>query len=464
MLKAKVLLWRRAGTRSKPMPWSPFFTTPERTEALLKPLFEFPDAQQVTIHSETTVKSQYPRIKLLLWLLVLIAAIRLSSGQTAFAINPSGNTMSGLRSEALEAEGNGEFDKAESLYQKALTAAQQSDSKTKVVEFLSRIVQVRIESHKLLQTDALVQEAIQLAQSLKNTHGGDSTLPVWMNDMADAFYSYGEHTTNEDTKEYCLKHYIDIKLTVTDTWDPQLMCKLNLLTSGLSTVGKYLEAVPYVEKATAYLEKMQSKERANIAWQYFVLGTHYSAANFLDRADSTFQKSLQLQAAAGNTKGFGGATAMEFGTLAMARGNLEAARHLFTQAISIDQTDIRTVALNEFALGVVEQRASNLDAASHYYQASLHHHDQAPRPALNILNPGGFDSLVVIAAEHLVQVLERSHKNMTVISSLKDRAIKLRSQHPEWNTKNPESEKYFLTWWSLPFHVDIIPTRSVVPL
>jgi tetratricopeptide (TPR) repeat protein len=459
MLKPRVLLWHHVRYHTEQTKWSPFFTSPAQTDALLKPLQEPPGKYHVAIQGYRESSSKYTKINLLAWLSLFITVISCLSNQLAFGVTPSDNGISILRAQALEAEGNAEYDRAESLYQKALTAARQSGSKTKVVEFLSRIVQVRIENDKLSHIDALVQEAIQIAQSLKNSAASDSTLSVWMNDMADAIYSKGEHTKRDDIKEHCMERYLDVKFAMVDVWDPQLMCKANLLTSHLTSEGKYLEAVPYVERTTAYLERTQPQEINRIGWQYFVLATNYSAANDAAKARFTFEKSMQLQAKIGCSQGYEAPAAKELGTLALEQDDLEAARRLFNQAAALDKSAMREVAQDECGLGFVEQRASNFEAASRHFRASLNCAAHCPRDKTEPINLVSLDSIVVVASEHLAQVLELSHKDQTLIQSLQGEAKKVRAQRSEWASKNPDPERYFLTWWRLPYHIEIIPTR-----
>lgn len=464
MRKTKILIWHRHSHHAKRVKWSPFFSTPAQTDALLKPLFEPPSSYHITLHCDKDGSYRFSRNSLLLWLSVLIAAVLLSDNQMTFANNSGGNEISLLRSEALEAEGSGEFDRAESLYQKALTAARQSAARTKEVEFLSRIVQVRIENHKLLETDALVREAIQLAQSLKNTSAGDATLPVWMNDMADALYSKGEQTARDDIKEYCLRHYLDIKFAMTDTWDPQLICKCNLFTTYLASEGKYSEALPYVEREMAFRERTQPSEVAAIAFGYLALGAYYSAVNQSEQARLAFQKNMQMQSTIGLRQGYEALNARELGTLALQERNFVAARGFYNKAILEERNDKSTIVFDEFALGVLEQRANNFETAAQHYAKSLDCYDKCIRPAPSPLYPGAFDSVLVVASEHLVQVLQKSRETAPPIASFQGRAAKMRTEHPEWITTNPDPEKYFLIWWRLPFHIDMIPTRSVMPL
>ncbi len=462
MLKLEILLLCNSRCRPKPINWAPALRAPVPRQKV--PAIVSTQAHPTIARAQTNLLSQHSNMRLLFLLLGFIAAVYLSAGDLALSVSPGDSNIQTFRREALEAEGSGEFDRAESLYGKALAVARQSGAKSKAVEFISRIVQVRIENQKLLQTGALVKEAIQLTESIKNTPASDSTLTVWMNDMADAFYSKGEHTTREDIKEFCLRHYLDIKFAMTDTWDTNLMAKSNLLTSHLTSNGRYLEALPVMERSTTYFEMTQAQDIASVAWQYLALGTCYSAANLFDKAQAAFQKTARLQTQLGKSPQNEAALAKELGTLELEKGNLDAAREFYNRAFSFDQDDNRCLSLDEFGLGFVEERAANFDAAAQHYRACLHYHEKAKRPAANVFNPGDFDSVFVVAVEHLGKVLQQTQQNLGTMKFLNDKVLRLRIQHPEWLTKNPDSDKHFLIWWSLPTRFDLIGTRSDMPL
>jgi hypothetical protein len=112
--------------------------------------------------------------------------------KAALATSPQEQSIFSTRLQALKAHGDGNLDLADTLYTQALSTAENAGSKMSIIEFLSRLTQVKIQNHKLGQTDQLVQAAIKLALSIKDTSDSDSNLMVWMNDMADAFLKKGE--------------------------------------------------------------------------------------------------------------------------------------------------------------------------------------------------------------------------------------------------------------------------------
>jgi tetratricopeptide (TPR) repeat protein len=412
-------------------------------------------------------------VNLVSLLLAFSSAICVLSEPIALAATPGDNRISTLRSEALEAEGSGEFARAESLYQKALLAAQKSGSKIKEVEFLSRIVQVRIEDHKVLQTDSLAQQAIQLAQSIKGTATGDSTLPVWMNDMADAFYSKGEQTARDDIKEYCLERYLDIKLIMEDQFDYKITGRANVLTTYLQHHGRYLEALPYAEEACSYLKRTKSSDSAVTSTAYFSLGIAYLLANNPAKAEIAFNEASKLEQVHSKDLSQEAKIAGALGNVRFEEGNFEAAKVLYERALNLNEQYIGKPAIAignaELSLGMLEQSLRNRDQARQYLQASLDCFDKCTPPQVDSVNerlhPAGLlYSGKVIAAEHLAQIATEQG-NISQARSLQARAKKIRAQNPYWVAcKNPDPDRYYLFWGHLPFPVEIIPTRIDLPL
>ncbi len=404
-------------------------------------------------------------------MLIIVAGIYLSPVQTVFASKASNNSLSMLRAEALEAEGSGEFNRAEALYEKALRAARQSASKTKVVEFLSRIVQVRIENNKLSDTDALVQEVVELAQSLKNSSESTSTLTVWLNDMTDAFYAKGEHTTRDDTKEYCLKRYLDIRLVTDDHFDSQLLAKANLLTLHLQHLGRYREALPYVEKSLRYQQRTNKYDPKCIAAALGSLGAAYLLVSDPIKAENLQHQCIQIQKCLCKDVVQQGISEKCLGVAEFEKGNFEAARKLYRHALelyypTIGRTNIHTNH-GEVLLGLLEQHVGNLKEAAKYFRAGLDGFDRCQLPDVTPVNKfmqldGMVYSGQVICAEHLAQIAAKQG-DLQLFRSLLARAKKIRAKNPDWQAcNNPAPETFYMISGHFPFRLEIIPTRSGV--
>jgi tetratricopeptide (TPR) repeat protein len=472
MRKSNVLPWHRSARRG-PIKWSPFFATPAQTDALLKPLFEPPAKYHIAIIGENKSPSRYNRAKPPIWLSIFITAVCLLSNQLALAVSPSDNGISILRSEALEADGNGEYGRAESLYQKALAAARQSGSKTKVTEFLSRIVQVRIENHKLLETDAFVQESIQLARAINNTTASDSTLSVWMNDMADAFYSKGEQTAREDIKEYCLKHYLDVKLGMEDRYDPQLLGKANLLLLRYQHSGRYSEALPYAEKLFSYKQRTKSGDPQFMADAFIGLAHEYLLIQDPTKAVRALNQGLQIKKSMDEDIIYEAIADKLLGIAEFETGSFDAARVLYRRALELMYKNIgrENVHTNsgEILLGLLEQRAGNLKEAARLFRASLDGFDNSKPETITPVNKflhleGITYSGQVISAEHLAQIAVKQ-ENLPLAQSLQIRARKIRAQNPYWAAcNNPAPDTFYMIGGHFPFPIEIIPTRSDMPL
>jgi tetratricopeptide (TPR) repeat protein len=473
MLKPRVLLWHRYSYLTVNVNWTQFFFGPTQTDSLPESLRNSISGHPIAIQDYQQSSSRCTKTELLTWLSLFITLTTLWSNQLALAISPSDNCISILRAEALEAEGNGEYDKAESLYQKALTAARQSRSKIKVVEFLSRTVQARIENHKLLATDALVQEAIQLARSLKSSTASDSTLSVWMNDMADALYSKGEQTARDDVKEFCLKRYLDVKLMMEDQFDYQILGRASLLTTYLQHHGRYLEALPYVEKACSYVQRTKSNDLEATSVHYFGLGVAYLLANYPAKAELAFNQASKLEQNHSKDPSQEAMFTEALGNVQFEEAHFEAAKALYQQALKLNEQYIGKPAIAignaELSLGILEQKVGNRDEARRYFQASLDCFGKCTPPEVDSVNrflhlDGLLYSGQVLAAEHLAQI-STERGNLPLARSLQERAKKIRAQNPHWSAcKNPDPDRYHMIWGHLPFPVDIIPTRLDLPL
>ncbi len=397
---------------------------------------------------------------------MITVAILLTPTQSACTTNLSEISM--IRAQALEAEGDGQFEKADALYQKALSIAQRSGSQIKVLEMLSRIVQERIENHQLLQSDALVNQAIQVAQSLKNSPASDSTLPVWLNDMSTAFYSAAEHTPQENVKEYCLKRYIDIKFATDDSFDVQLLGRANLLIVQLQHHGRYADALPYAEKSLSYELRTKPSDINLLAGAYFSLGTAYLLANHPAKAEPVFREGFRLRESLSKTIEHEAQINGTLGNVKLEEGNLQEAIALHKKSLDLQKQHLGKAAVGigyeETVLGMLEQRARNLTHAAQYFQAALDCFAQCPPWAGPIYENMRFEGLLasgqVIASEHLAQIMSQQG-NSSLAQSLKDQAKRIRAKNPYWSTcTNPDPDYFYIIGGHLPFFVEIVATRS----
>jgi tetratricopeptide (TPR) repeat protein len=286
-----------------------------------------------------------------------------------------------------------------------------------------------------------------------------------MTDMADEFYAQGERTTDQDTKVFCMKKYLDLTYPIVEKWDPQYMSKMNVLTGYLASKGRYSEALPYAEKTLAYLE--QNKKDGDDTMAYLSLGSFYTAANYYAQAESAFAHSLQLYRAKRADPSYNNYVFDSgFAAVKLEKGELDAARSIYLKiknATEVAEKAARkldlAIARVDILLGVLETRAGNLDKAEQYYRASIDCFNKNPDSTKPPLNPGVNDSIVVFASEHLASVLQHMHGDIGLIRSLREQAAKVRIQHPEWLINNPDPEKFFVIWGCLPYRVDLLPTK-----
>ena len=401
--------------------------------------------------------------------LILTLTLSFYRIQPVLAVNPTDQSISSIRLEALKAQNDNDLDRAEALYDKALSEAENSGSSMKVIEFLSRIVQIKIRNHKLGQTDALVQRAIKLALTIKTTSASDSNLEVWMDDMANAFYSRGEHSAREDVKEYCLKQYIDIELSTKDHYEPLLAGRAGLLTEYLNHNGRYLEQFPYDEKLFNYVQRTKSNDPFIMAAAYGGLGnacllTHKPAA-----AEFAFKQCFLQRSKFGKNLGDEAELNFNLGHVKEEEGDLQAARTFYQKALEQEKECLRkpavSIGIYESILGFFEQRVGNLTEAAKLFKASLACFDKCPIPEVTsanaILHPEGLlYSGQVFSSEHLAQI-ELKQGNPALAHSLQSRANKIRAQNPHWAAcKHPDPNSFYALEGHFPFAVEAIPTRT----
>ncbi len=381
-------------------------------------------------------------------------------------------SVSNLRMQALKAQTDGALDKADSLYTQALAEAENSGSSMKVIEFLSRLVQVKIQNHKLGQTDVLVQKAIKLALTIKDTAACDSNLQVWMDDMANAFYKRGEHSIREDIKEYCLEHYLDIKLSTEDKLDPVLISRTMLLKSDCGQYGNYQKLVHYNEKLTSYMQRVNSVDPNNTVSMYLDLGMSYLLACRPADAEVALNRAFQPDQ---TNKSIVDDPRFYFylGHAKEEEGDKERAKALYTKAFeSIKKHAERFPSFNNTiytgmygaTLGLLEYRLGNLTEADWLLRTSLITFEKCPVPKVNstnkIIHPDGVVySGQVFCLERLSQVASKQRK-LTLARSLQEQAKKIRAQNSYWAaTKNPDPDHFYTIAGFFPYPVDIIPTH-----
>ncbi len=375
-------------------------------------------------------------------------------------------SVSTLRTQALKAQTDGNLDKADSLYTQALAEAESSGSSMKIIEFLSRLVQVKIQNHKLGQTDALVQKAIKLALSIKDTTASDSNLEVWMDDMANAFYKRGEHSTREDIKEYCLKHYLDIKLPIEDHYDPLLVGKAHLLIAHLSNDGRDIEASPYGEKLCDYLKRTKPNDPNTLASVYLALSDIFAQRHQFANAESSLKQCFILRTKLNGSQGQEADLDFHLGLLKEKEGNLQAARIFYRKALELEKQCAWTVRLGvyENTLGFVEQRLGNIAEAAKLYAASLDRFYKCPITKDDSANAQVYPARLVysgrvFAAEHLAQIALQKG-NLMLAHALQAQAKGIRLKNPEWATcKHPDPDSVYPTGGMFPFPLEIIPTH-----
>jgi tetratricopeptide (TPR) repeat protein len=391
---------------------------------------------------------------------------RIQAEQKSIALEKS---VSSLRLQAIKAEADGDFDKADSLYAQALADAETSGSSMKVIEFLSRLVQVKIKNHKLGQTDPLMQKAVKLALAIKDTPASDSNLDVWLDDMANAFYKRGENSTREDIKEFCLERYADIKLSVYDRYESFPTARANMLLSRLRNTERYAEALPYEEKACSHSEHTMGNDLGFVGYSYWYLGIAYLSVHKTSEAEAAFRKFRELHKKHGTPDGIvEGTLDASLGNVQLDRGDLKGAMDLYQKAIASDKRyhngkpDV-SVGKEETVLGILEMRAEQYGAAIDSFQEALKCLDQIEKATVAKRPDSGLNAGQVLCCIHLSQIASTAGKK-SLASSLRKRAQDICSKNPQWLTFGSKSdfnklENFFILRGDFPSYVDMLPTH-----
>lgn len=363
-----------------------------------------------------------------------------------------GEPASMLLLTARHIEDAGNLKKADALYQEALAQARDEKAKTTVIEILSRLVRVRIDDNRIKDTEPLVTQAVDIVTSLKGKANYDPEMNVWMDDMADAFYSTGQRASHENVREYCLRRYLDIKLPIADRFDVQLMAKANLLTNYLQHKGNYLDALEYAEKSFAYLEQGRPNDPETMAIAYYSLGNAYLAAQKSSKAELAFDRCLKLMNRRSRNIVWEGIAKGHLATAKLEAGKIADARELYRQAIDLHRQSIGvTAALTQWdyiALGLLEQQVGDLTKARELFRNAFEaSHKEGTRRNISgnfLRSEGAVYSSKVIAAEHLAQI-EKTRGEFSSSKSHLTMAKKIRAANPDWAiNKNTNPEFFYL--------------------
>lgn len=374
-------------------------------------------------------------------------------------------SLSSLRMQAIKAQTDGELDKADSLYTHALEEAKESKSSMKVIEFLSRLVQVKIQRHKLRQADPLVQEAVKLALSIKNTDASDSNLDVWMDDMANAFYKRGEHSTRDDIKEFCMRHYLDIKLPLEDNYDRFLIGKSNLLQQWLSYNGRETEAAPYANKTFDYLKRIKPADPEILAKPYFTEADGLAQKHEFIKAEAALRHALSVRHKLDNGAYSEDELYLELAKLMEKAEDFARAKAFYYKQLEIEEKlkPNNYLGTRENLLAYLEESTGNLDAAMTLYKKSLDcfDHCQPDKVTANneFLHPDNQHYAgQVFAMEHLAQI-ERKNGHNSLASSLQAKAKQIRAHNPHWLVAHPNPDAFYAAHGFFPFQIDFLPTH-----
>ena len=372
-------------------------------------------------------------------------------------------SIASLRVAAIEAQADGDLDKAEDLYTKALANAENSGSAMKIIEFLSRLVQVKIENRKLRETDELVSRALETANKIQNSHSNDSNLTVWMDDMAEAFYSRGERSQNAKVKDFCCDKYLKLKLAVADRYSTKLMGRANIYILSLERQEKYSQAVPIIQQLVSYAEKADSQEPKNISAFYYRLGVNYLGAREPAKAESAFNRCLDIEKQAGKDP-MHVIYIERYTALAKLQENKLADAESFCRTyVGYHSKFIgpanEITAGDYIVLGSILEKSGKIAEASKYYQMSLDAFDQRVKHT-----PCSLDAAAgqMAAAEALAHIESESGKKVQA-KALQARAAQIRRQHPNWII-SPTDTYSFLLGGQMPCLMDSIPTKVKFPL
>ncbi len=384
------------------------------------------------------------------------------------ASNLSKESFPTIRIEALQAQSDGDLDKADKLYSQALAEAENCHYAAKIIEFISRLVQVKIVNHQLEQTDKLVQEALKLFQTTNRNTASDSNLSVWMDDMAKAFISRAEHSSREDVKEYCVKHYIDIELATGNQYDPLLVGRIHLFTTYLQHDGRYQEDLPYEEKLVQYISKTRPTDLALIAQAHFTLCNIFLLAHKTPEARAAIHEWFSIKSRIGHVLGDEAALAWENGLISLEEGNLRTAASMCQSALLTQKhcvtTPVVVTGMYEAILGYIEKRLNNQKNAEQLLKESLDCFEKCSLPEINATNKfihpeGLLYSGKVFAAEHLAQIYQEQG-NKAYTHNLEMKAEKICNENTHWAaSKNPDPSRFYIFSGHFPFPIDIAPAR-----
>jgi tetratricopeptide (TPR) repeat protein len=222
--------------------------------------------------------------------------------------------------------------------------------------------------------------------------------------------------------------------------------------------------LPYVQKQTAYLERVVPTDFHSLAFAYQVLGNTYLGAKNPTEAIRAFRHAMDLQNRLKLDVNHDALMERKIGQAKAEENRLDEARTLCAHSLKTHIAFITGPNLHSawdaFVLGRVEQQLGNLREAVTDYRLSVETNDKVKSLGIaNTLGPDGFDSGTVVYSEHLANALLATHDHSPAVEVLQTRAKKVRALHPEWLTKDPDPSQHFAIWGHLPFQVDIIPTR-----
>jgi tetratricopeptide (TPR) repeat protein len=423
-----------------------------------------------------------------LWISAICLGLIIPS-QNASAGDKDTAVVAKLTLEARHIEDSGALDQAEAHYYKALEEAKRVDSKKQMVEIISRLVRVQIENHKLMQTGPLVQEAVDAVNTLKNPPIGKPSawdsivnlfcppkkqetyvpaIAVWMNDMAETFYTQGERTPDQTTKEFCLGRCLELKLPTEEHFSPNLVSRACLLITDLTHQGRYSDSLPFEERLISYLERTNPDGRDVIAAAYANLFGSYLAANNPSKAELAMNQSLRVKDGRAQDANLKGTVERNVGTMRLEQGNVQLARALYQQAMNVHEGIVGTAAVQTgwdiVALGLLEEKTGNFAEAGRLFKRSLDCFEKCPIPEVTPSNRSMHpDGMVysgrAISAEHLAQ-LARREGAIAFAKKLEDDARKIRTLNPHWvSCNNPAPDTFYLIWGYFPFAIEIIPNH-----
>ena len=370
------------------------------------------------------------------------------------------STFTKLKLSGLRQEAEGDPKSAESLYFQALAEAEKAGSNSRILEVLVRIVHVKAVEGQLKEGEPFYQRALNVAKSLKKKSGNAAEIATWLDDLADTYYTFGQYTWDQKTKEYCLEHYIISKMLSSDEYDPVLITKMNLLAASFTMQGHYADAIRINHDTQVVNDRFPNRPRV-VGYDNGGPSSLYITLNKFELAEKARRDGFQIDCRLdpshkGNLKGI---LERDLGTIQFEKGDLDAAESHFITARKIFR-DYPKSACEEYAfeglfMGLIQERKKNYNSAVQYFRESLDIYRKCPNsvPARKVL-----------CMEHLADDLQISHKGKEA-KDLRLHASKIRAQHPEWRSvSNPDPEKHLLLFGTFPYSIDIMPTRTKVNL